>query len=269
MQPDSAWPLPMPIRRERRGCRSFETQEIAGLIFAWWGAQGREPQWRLPARWYAGPSRVERHRAQDNPLSRAPPGDRGKLGGHGPFPLRPRVRQRGAGRVGDGGRALPGKLVRLHERQEVRQNWKVHHGPVRHHPCCRPGLLLRGDPRAVHWSGYAALGAGDSGGRRPGRPVPGLAGGRAKDPRRRIAGLGFLPTGWRAPIFNKFMAPLQKHDVLQDVVIWRRKRYQTLPRLCGSDGEIMLFRAYCAQFYASPEAEEIPVSCHPGMDRVD
>ena len=26
----------------------FETQEIAGLIFAWWGTDGREPQWRLP-----------------------------------------------------------------------------------------------------------------------------------------------------------------------------------------------------------------------------
>ena len=27
--------------------RVFETQEIAGLIFAWWGIGGREPQWSL------------------------------------------------------------------------------------------------------------------------------------------------------------------------------------------------------------------------------
>ena len=28
--------------------RVFETHEIAGLIFAWWGIDGREPQWSLP-----------------------------------------------------------------------------------------------------------------------------------------------------------------------------------------------------------------------------
>ncbi len=28
--------------------RVFETREIAGLIFAWWGIGGREPQWSLP-----------------------------------------------------------------------------------------------------------------------------------------------------------------------------------------------------------------------------
>ena len=83
--------------------------------------------------------------------------------------------------------------------------------------------------------------------------------GEIRNPRRRMAGLGFLPTGWRAPIFNKFMALMQKQDVLQDVIIWRRKRYQSLPRLCSSDGEIMLFRAYCAQFYPAPTPEELPL----------
>ena len=75
-----------------------------------------------------------------------------------------------------------------------------------------------------------------------------------RNPKRRIIGLGFLPVGWRAPIFNKFMAAQQKGDVLQDVVIWSRKRYRSRPRLCRSDGEIMPFRAYCAQFY--PQAGE-------------
>ena len=28
--------------------RVFETQEVLGLIFAWWGIDGREPQWSLP-----------------------------------------------------------------------------------------------------------------------------------------------------------------------------------------------------------------------------
>lgn len=70
-----------------------------------------------------------------------------------------------------------------------------------------------------------------------------------RNPRRPIMGLGFLPVGWRSPVFNKFMAAQQMADVLQDVTIWSRKRYRSRPHLCRSDGEIMPFRAYCAQFY--------------------
>ena len=66
---------------------------------------------------------------------------------------------------------------------------------------------------------------------------------------RRIAGLGFLPLRLRARVMNKFMATLQKRDVLQDVAIWSRKQYRSRPRLCRSDGEIMAYRTYCAQFY--------------------
>ena len=73
-----------------------------------------------------------------------------------------------------------------------------------------------------------------------------------RKPRRWILGLGFLPVGLRAPIMNKFMASQQEKDVLQDVVIWSRKRYKSRPRLCRSDGELMPFRAYCAQFYRDP-----------------
>ena len=73
-----------------------------------------------------------------------------------------------------------------------------------------------------------------------------------RKPKRRILGLGFLPPGLRAPIMNKFMAAQQKDDVLQDVVIWRHKQYRSRPRLCRSDGKIMPFRYYCAQFYPDP-----------------
>ena len=41
---------------------------------------------------------------------------------------------------------------------------------------------------------------------------------------------------------------------MQDVTIWENKRYQPLPILSRTDGEIMAYRNYCAQFY--PEAEE-------------
>ncbi len=73
------------------------------------------------------------------------------------------------------------------------------------------------------------------------------------NPKRMFAGLGFLPKKMRAPIMNRFIASQQKDDVLQDVVIWSNKRYRSRPRLCRSDGKIMPFRAYCAQFYMDPD----------------
>ena len=73
-----------------------------------------------------------------------------------------------------------------------------------------------------------------------------------RNPRRWIAGLGFLPVKLRAPIMSKFIVSQQKRDVLQDVIIWSRKRYTSRPRLCRADVEIMGFRAYCAQFYPDP-----------------
>ena len=77
-----------------------------------------------------------------------------------------------------------------------------------------------------------------------------------RNPKRMIVGLGFLPPSLRAPIMNKFMAAQQKHDVLQDVVIWSRKQYVSRPRLSRSDGKIMPFRYYCAQFYPDPDDSE-------------
>ena len=79
-----------------------------------------------------------------------------------------------------------------------------------------------------------------------------------RGPSRWIAGLGFLPVKLRAPIMNKFISAQQYSDVMQDVVIWRHKRYRSRPRLCRSDGEIMPFRYYCAQFYPDSLDSESP-----------
>lgn len=73
-----------------------------------------------------------------------------------------------------------------------------------------------------------------------------------RKPKRWLAGMGFLPVGLRAPIMNKFTASQQVYEVLQDKVIWSRKRYQMQPRLCKSDGEITRYWRYCAQFYPDP-----------------
>ena len=75
-----------------------------------------------------------------------------------------------------------------------------------------------------------------------------------RKPKRFFLGLGFLPTKLRAPILNKFVENIQKVDVREDVVIWSRKKHRPRPRLSLADGKIMPFRAYCAQFYQDPNA---------------
>lgn len=77
-----------------------------------------------------------------------------------------------------------------------------------------------------------------------------------KEPKRDIVGLKFLPVQLRAPVMNGFISRFQRHDVLQDVVIWGKKRYTPRPRLCRSDGEIMPYRIYCTQFYPDPTDAE-------------
>ena len=72
---------------------------------------------------------------------------------------------------------------------------------------------------------------------------------RLTDPRRPIVGLRFLPPGLRTRVMNKIIIAAQRQDVLQDVVIWGRKRYLPHPRLCRSDGPIGTFRRYCEQFH--------------------
>ena len=79
-----------------------------------------------------------------------------------------------------------------------------------------------------------------------------------RNPRRVFAGLGFLPVSWRAPIMNRFIASQQRDDVMQDVIIWSNKQYQSRPRLCRSDGKIMPFRHYCSQFYPHSADYESP-----------
>ncbi len=81
-----------------------------------------------------------------------------------------------------------------------------------------------------------------------------------RHPKRRIVGLGFLPPRLRAALLNKFIIAQQRHDVRQDVIIWSRKQYYRRPRLCRSDGEIMTYRDYCAQFYPGLPERDATVS---------
>ena len=69
-----------------------------------------------------------------------------------------------------------------------------------------------------------------------------------RKPKRPIFGLAFLPVALRTKIVNKIQISMQKRDVLQDVAIWARKSYRPHPRLCRSDGAIGRYRRYCRQF---------------------
>ncbi|MDE2829454.1 MAG: hypothetical protein OXN20_05000, partial [Gemmatimonadota bacterium] len=73
-----------------------------------------------------------------------------------------------------------------------------------------------------------------------------------RKPRRFISGLGFLPMMLRHRLMNRILMSQQKRDVLQDVVIWERKQYRSVPRLCRADGPIGKYRRYCRQFYPDP-----------------
>lgn len=68
-------------------------------------------------------------------------------------------------------------------------------------------------------------------------------------PGRYIVGLGFLPKKLRNRLMNRILIHEERRFVAQDVVIWERKRYQSPPRLCRADGPIGRYRLYCRQFY--------------------
>ena len=231
--------------------RVFETQDVCGLIFAWWGIGGREPQWSLPA---------------EQP-------DQTGWSSHEIQTLR-----------------FPGHPQETTENAADLAHLRYVHGydnVDRFDPVTVDGPYLesRWDFRSIRKiariatltfefkasASVAGLGYSFVEMREYtipmdmrlwvlATPVDGtlidlsLASQvrEIRNPKRRIVGLGFLPPRLRAPTVNKFMASQQRQDVMQDVVIWSRKQYLSAPRLNRSDGEITTYRNYCAQFYPDP-----------------
>ena len=250
-----ATPYADPPRTAR--LRVFATQEIAGLVFGWWGIGGREPQWRLPAEpmeeagWsyqdvrtvrFPGHPQETTENSVDMAHLRYVHGyhNTGRVGGvlmDGPylesnfdFRTKRRIAKLATLTFDVSARTeiygLGYSFVNIRERSiglDMRM-WV---------------LVTPVDGTLIDLSLVSQV-----------RTIRG--------PRRRIVGLGFLPPGLRAPLMNKFMSSFQLKDVKQDVVIWGRKRYQPRPRLSRSDGEIMPFRAWCAQFYPNPQDAEDP-----------
>ena len=242
--------------------RVFETQEILGLIFAWWGIGGREPQWRLSA---DAPDQTGWTDLEIRTLR---------------FPGHPQETTENSADLAH--------LRYLHGYANVNRVGSV----LVDGPCLESRFDFR-TTRAlariatvtldfsvntrVVGLGYSFVEFHEHSVGTDMRlwilatPVDGTVIDLSlvsqvrdvRNPRRRIAGMAFLPSRLRAPIMSKMIASFQLHDVRQDVVIWSRKRYQSSPRLCRSDGEIMTYRAYCAQFYPDPRDSLSPLPSMP------
>ena len=252
-----ATPYAPPPRAAR--LRVFETQEIAGLIFGWWGIDGRAPQWHLAADqadqtgWSSLSIRTLRFpgHPQDTTENSVDLAHLRYVHGYG-----------NVDRVGDV--SVDGAYLRSDF--DFRRNYKI--------AGILPFNLDVSTNTHIFGLGYSFVEIREKSIGMDMRlwvlstPVDGTLIDLSlvsqvreiRSPKRWISGLGFLPVRLRAPLMNRFIASQQEKDVRRDVIIWSRKRYRSLPRLSRADGEIMEFRRYCAQFYAEPCAPAVVLS---------
>ncbi len=231
--------------------RVFPTREVLGMIFAWWGIDGRPPQWHLP----------------EDPPAGADWSDLGfrtlRFAGH-PQETTENVVDLAHLRYVHGydnvDRVAPVSVdgACLTSRWNFRRTRKIARFVENVYDVSATACILGLGYSLVqireHTIGMDArlwvLAT----------PVDGVhidmvLVGQIREirrPKRPIVGLRFLPVSLRARIMNQIILSVQKQDVLQDVVIWQRKRYQSIPALSRSDGEIGMYRRYCRQFYSDP-----------------
>ena len=250
-----ATPYAPPPRKAK--LQVFETREILGLIFAWWGSGRRKPQWHIPAEspaqngWSGLKVRTMRFpgHPQETTENSVDLGHLQYVHGYG-----------NVERVGE---------VKIDgPRLESKFNFKREHTIAK---TITLTLQVSADTE-IYGLGYSFVNIREHTIGMDTRmwimatPVDGtlidltLASQvrEIRNPKRQAAGMAFLPTKMRAPVMNWFISSQQDQDVLQDVTIWSLKQYTPRPILCRSDGEIILYRRYCRQFY--PYLKESPLT---------
>lgn len=233
---------------EETQLRVFETQEVLGLVFAWWGSGGRPPQWHLPdapptgADWcefgfrtmkFAGHPQETTENSVDIAHLRYVHGYNnvhpvGTVSVEGPclkvcFDFR-RVRTTLVG------------IKTYFDVSAIIYIYGLGYSLVhfREHSIGMDArlwvLTIPIDGKHVEITLVSHI-----------REL--------RKPKRLLFGLCFIPLRWRTRIMNQIIVTAQQRDVQQDAKIWGRKQYQPHPRLCSSDGEIEKYRRYCKQFY--------------------
>ena len=228
----------------------YETREILGMVFAWWGIGGRPSQWDLPDEPTTGPDwcKLRSHtlRFRGHPQETTENAvDLGHLRYvHGYDNVQP------VGSVTVEGAYLKSSFAFKSVRRILGIKYLVYEPSATTH---------------VYGLGYSFVEISEKTLDMNARlwvlttPIDGTHVDltlvsqmrEIRKPRQFIAGLGlrFLPMKLRHRLMNRILSSQQKRDVLQDVVIWERKRYRTPPRLCRADGPIGTYRRYCRQFY--------------------
>ncbi len=227
----------------------YETREIDGMIFAWWGIDGRSPQWSLP---------------EDTELE----GNWSDLAFETlQFPGHPQETTENSVDLAHLRYVHGFENVKRMESLKIDGHYLRSHfefirtqnvGGMKFHfdVCARAQVYGLGvsyvttHERSVdmHIRFYMLSTPVD------GKHIEVVLATKIKElrkPKRAIIGMGFLPVSFRTGLMNRLVLSYHKKEVLDDVRIWRNKRYATQPRLSRSDGEIGRYRRYCRQFYPS------------------
>ena len=228
--------------------RVFETREVLGMVFGWWGIDGRSVQWRLPENPPTGDdwSNLASHRFRfaghpqettENSVDLAhlrfihrydevlPVGTVSVNGSYlkSCFDFRRRRRIAGVFQVEFNVSAVTHVHGLGYSFVEITEHSIGMHARLW-------VLSTPINPTEVELTLVSQI-----------RDFP--------KPRRFVVGLGFVPLRLRTPLMNGIMIRAQKRDVDQDVIIWERKRYLARPRLSRADNEVAVYRRYCKQFY--------------------
>ena len=233
----------------------YETREMLGLVFAWWGSEGRAPQWRLPEDPPAGPEwcepgfhtfRFPGHPQETTENSVDLAHLRYTHGYDNVYPV-------GEVKV-DGAclqtsfdfrrtRKIAGIFDTMYDVSAVAHIYGLGYSYVEVHEKSidlRSRLWVLATPVDGTLIDLTLVSQAHE----------------MLNPKRPVAGLRFIPVKLRHRLMNRILLISQKLDVQQDVTIWGRKRYRPRPRLNLTDGEIPTYRRYCKQFYPElyPEA---------------